>query len=380
MKLQSMPKTVALCLACTAILGTAQSVCAAQIQNVKDFTDYAQDLGYGKIQGSWAETIIDVTVLNGGISGYPEGDFRLNKEISAAELLSILFGVTDTEITSQARSWSTRMMQTGYDNGILTPEMIRLQDATKPVTREQMAYMLVKSAENLCKENTNTAYDVSIPDLATADPQYQDAIQRAYNIGLLAGTESGFAPKAYCTRAETCAIVNRLMHYSDRIENIKPEDLPKEPEETKYEVLLDGSNVGQSSGIFYPTEGQYYQGKEITRDEKTGVLGYGNGQTGGIYLHIRYGDREILNGSALPAGDSYDNAVGYYTTHGAYTYWTKEWDMIALQVTQDLAEKYPDAPAGSMADLYGNRLYDVSPTDESVFFVKAEDGTWVFRY
>ena len=109
-------------------------------------------------------------------------------------------------------------------------------------------------------------------------------------------------------------------------------------------------------------------------------MGYGNGQTGGIYLHIRYGEREILNGSALPAGDSYDNAVGYYTTHGAYTYWTKEWDMIALQVTQDLAEKYPDAPAGSMADLYGNRLYDVSPTDESVFFVKAEDGTWVFRY
>lgn len=380
MKYHNLPKATALCLVCAAMLGTTYHVDAAQIQNVKDFTDYAQDLGYGQIQGSWAETIIDVTVLNGGISGYPEGDFRLNKEISAAELLSILFGVTDTEITSQARSWSTRMMQTGYDKGILTPEMIRLQDATKPITREQMAYILVKSAEILCKENTGSVYNAPIPDLDSADPQYQDAIQRAYNIGLMAGRESGFAPKAYTTRAETCAIVNRLMHFSDRIETIPMEELPKEPEETKYEALYDGSNVGQSSGIFYPTEGQYYQGKEITRDEKTGVLGYGNGQTGGIYLHMRYGDREILNGSALPAGDSYDNAIGYYTTHGAYTYWTKEWDMIALQVTQDLAEKYPDAPAGSMADLYGNRLYDVTPTDESVFFIKADDGTWEFRY
>lgn len=380
MKYPHLAKATALCIVCTAMLGTTYSVSAAQIQNVKDFTDYTQDLGYGKIQGSWAETIIDVTVLNGGISGYPEGDFRLNKEISAAELLSILFGVTDTEITSQARSWATRMMQTGYDKGILTPEMIRLQDATKPITREQMAYMLVKSAEILCKENTGSVYNAPISDLETADPQYQDAIQRAYNIGLMAGRENGFAPKAYTTRAETCAIVNRLMHFSDRIETISPEDLPKEPEETKYEALLDGSNVGQSSGIFYPTEGQSYQGKEITRDEKTGVLGYGNGQTGGIYLHIRYGSREILNGSALPAGDSYDNAIGYYTTHGAYTYWTKEWDMIALQVTQDLAEKYPDAPAGSMADLYGNRLYNVSQTDESVFFIKTEDGTWEFRY
>ena len=61
---------------------TSTAFGAASIQS---FTDYNQDLGYGQLSTHWAKSNIETLLNHNGISGYPEGDFRANKEISAAE-------------------------------------------------------------------------------------------------------------------------------------------------------------------------------------------------------------------------------------------------------------------------------------------------------
>lgn len=365
------------------IVGSSSLVYASQVSqnevpDIKNFTDYSENLGYGKISGHWAESIISTTIKAGGIAGYPEGDFRPNKEITAAELLSIIFSVTDTDTGSGG--WSERIMNTAYSKGIVTEGLIPMSDASKPISREKMAYILVKSAEILCLEDTSSQKNATVSDLASADPACQDAIQRAYNMGLLAGKGDGFAPKDSTTRAETCAVVNRLMKYSDRVDNFTQKQEPVTPSDAIYEALPDGSNVGQSTGAIYPSEGQLYNGKPITRDPNTGVLGYGNGQTGGIYLGVPVLSGSIKEGSALAAGDGYDNAVGHYEKHGDYTYWGKEWALIARHVEDKLNSEAKNAPAYSTADIYGNVLTGVSPSSDEAFAYKTESGGWVFKY
>lgn len=354
----------------------ASQVSQSEVPDIKNFTDYSENLGYGKISGHWAESIISTTIKAGGIAGYPEGDFRPNKEITAAELLSIIFSVTDTDTGSG--SWSERIMNTAYNKGIVTQGLIPLSDASKPISREKMAYILVKSAEILCLEDTSSQKNATVSDLASADPACQDAIQRAYNMGLLAGKGDGFAPKDSTTRAETCAVVNRLMKYSDRVDNFTQKQEPVTPSDAIYEALPDGSNVGQYTGNVYPSEGQLYNGKPITRDPNTGVLGYGNGQKGGIYLGVPDGTIVIEDGAGAPAGDKYDKMQGHYDKHGDYVYWTAEWDVIGAYVENKLNSEAANAPNGSVADINGNVMNGYTDRDD-VFAVKYDTG-WAFRY
>ena len=60
----------------------------------------------------------------------------------------------------------------------------------------------------------------------------------------------------------------------------------------------------------------------------TGVLGFGNGQKGGIYLGLK----SLINGNTIKVGsgayDSYDNMGGDYREYNGYIFWENEWAMI----------------------------------------------------
>ena len=86
-----------------------------------------------------------------------------------------------------------------------------------------MALVLVNSASSFFGEDTSRAIlipEVSIADLNTADEAYRDKIVQAYTLGIVAGTGKNYLPKAATTRAEASAVVNRLMKYTDRVDEL----------------------------------------------------------------------------------------------------------------------------------------------------------------
>jgi len=201
-------------------------------------------------------------------------------------------------------------------------------------------------------------------------------------MGLLAGTGNGYNPKGVTTRAEACAITNRLMGYMPRVDNFsKQPEQPTQPTQGQpgvYTALPDGSNVGDYTGIVYPAEGMVGpDGVTITRDPATGVLGYGPGQHGGIYLTCGKNGKTLHVNSAAP--DSIDNMSGHYEKHGDYVYWTREWGKISGHVARQLESKYPNAPAGTAADLYGN-IIQGDRSHKDAFFFMDSDGNWVSIY
>lgn len=468
-----MKKKRIMALALAAVLASGTPVFASG--SFADFKDYNKDLGYGKLNGHWAQSNIKTLYEKGGISGYPEGDFRANKTISGAELIALILNASDNGENMVGDSWSDKIMNRAYELGMVTPSDISKADANKPISREKMALTLVNSAYTLFGEDTTRAILVpreTISDLSTADVAYQDKIVQAYTLGLLAGDGTGFSPKASTSRAEAASIICRLFDYTDRvevkyeveiqqpkaptgevpyedrddayyvakadehivelkatihstpiggwdeyrsnlIERFKQEDAEaasyekkddayyeakadkriaelkaekqlvpnvswdvfrsnlieeykqedeweqKYPNgakyiEVQYPALPDKSNVGIVSGYHYPAEGLIYNGKPITRDPETGVLGYGNGQKGGLYLGIEFKNgREIGVGSSFNR-DGYDNMSGYYTERGGAVFFEKEWGLISQKVVPKLDAKYPNPELGAVADLYGN--------------------------
>lgn len=367
---------------------------AARITSVDQFTDAQTILKH------WAKNDIQKMLDKNGIQGYEDGSFRPNGNITTAELLSILINTTGNKIEGSG-TWSVNVMNTAYNLGIVTSNELPESEANKPISREKMAMVLVKSAEVLKGEQTEGIEQVDkslISDLNQAGQAYQDYIRTAYSMGLLAGTGKGYNPKGVTTRAEACAITNRLMGYSERVDNLsKQPDQPEQPTQPEqpeqpeqptigtgqpgvYTALPDGSNVGNKSGVVYPGEGMTApDGTVITRDPETGVLGYGNGQKGGIYLGVGKNGHNINVGTAAPA-DTIENMSGHYEKHGDYVYWTREWNKIDGAVTRHLEATQPNAPAGTVADIYGNIIPGGNVNDNDAFFYKDPNGNWTGQY
>lgn len=339
------------------------------VTDITQFSDYTVDLGGGIIKGHWAEKNDDIqrTLAHRGISGLPDGEggykFEPNRSITTAELLSIILSASNNSPTTG--TWPTNVTTKAAELGIIPNSMVT--EGNTPITREKMAMVLVNAATNIRDEDTaSITFDPTrIADLNEADAQYRSYIQTAYGMGLLAGTGTGYAPKSNTTRAETCAIINRLFGYTPRVDNKLPEEKPQQP--TGLSPLPDGSNVG-ASGIIYPKEGDVINGVVVTRDPETGVLGFGNGQKGGIYLGITY----PTNGASIQVGsmadpDGYDNANGIYEKKGDYIFWSKEWAIIQGNGMEKV-ETTSNPTAGMVADIHGN-LMEGDFHDPEAFFV-----------
>lgn len=336
----------------------------AKVTDIKEFTDYKVDRGGGVIQGHWAEKSGDLQLLlmHNGINGSLDGDagykFEPNRSITTAELLSIILKTSGNSATDKA--WPMGVMEAGVNLGIIPDSMIN--EGNTPILREKMAMVLVNSAKQIRNENTQgITFDASkISDLSQADSAYRQSIQTAYGMGLLAGTGTGYSPKEATTRAETCAIINRLFEYSNRVdtkvETPAPEGLSPAP---------DGSNVSEG-GMVFPKEGDIINGVKVTRDPATGILGLGNGQHGGIYLGIKSPSNGYTIEVGSEATSSYDNMGGYYEQRGDYIFWTDEFSMIK-KVSSKNVNSIPNPTNGMKADIFGNEIK--SGSNETAFYL-----------
>lgn len=369
---------------------TLSNVSAAKFNSIKDFTDYESD-----IKGKWSESYITTLVNKGGIKGYEDGTFRPKANITTAELVSILLGTSGAEVDTT--NWPESVMAQANKAGILDSGM--LTEGNVPISREKMAYVLVNSASKLLGEQVTSdkyAPDSVIPDLASARSEYRDEIKAAYGLGLLAGNDDAgtFKPSAPTTREETCVIINRLFKYTDRVDNLhkptpKPEVTPPVPGDVPHWSIEDfefGNTeaekyndpnvyIGDRTGAIYPREGEIGpNGKPITRDPVTGVLGFGNGQKGGIYLNRTYIHKasgkdvpfELKVGSLTP-GDRIRGMDGQYQKRGNYVYWEQEWSWIEGAARDNLDATRGKVPHGAYADIHGN-VYKGNDIDGEAFY------------
>ena len=149
--------------------------------------------------------------------GYDDGTIRPNHNITRAEVATIFYrlltdrarAVYGTDVNSfrdvSAGSWYNEAVSTLSSMGILNGYGDGTFKPNEPITRAELTSIAVRFFDYAA------AYRGAFSDV-TAGDWFAGSVQAASDLGLVGGYPDGtFRPDAYITRAETVAIVNRML-------------------------------------------------------------------------------------------------------------------------------------------------------------------------
>ena len=174
----------------------------------------ASALGLTDIAGSWAQSDIEQLVALGAITGFPDGTFRPNTDITRAEFVTVLVKAlklppeTGPAFEDTQGTWAQVYIATATAYGLVTGYDSTHFGPNAPITREQMAAIMVRAA----KLTPASAGTVSFKDRDTIDHWALPAVVTAVQAKLMDGYPNGtFNPLGFATRAQAATVIARLL-------------------------------------------------------------------------------------------------------------------------------------------------------------------------
>lgn len=193
----------------------------------------AQAKSYSDVRpGSWYTKVVNELTAKKLVAGFPDGTFRPNKTISAAEFVTIVARCAGVTQTSGSSYWAHDFLQAGlernwYDWDEIPPTGEKFG---KPITRQLAVKITMRALLPDCRGDYNTE-SVKMKDFAQLDGRYYEAVLAAYANGVVCGDNKGnFNPKKTLTRAEACTIVSAALRKMDALPSPTPgPDTPDVP-------------------------------------------------------------------------------------------------------------------------------------------------------
>ncbi len=163
----------------------------------------------------WAYSEIKALTDKGILKGYGDGSFKPSGEVTRAEFLCALLkalGINPTEYNGGFSDVSSDNWYSGYVSAAVAKGYISgFEDGTfgadRQITREQMAVILQKAL------NAVNTTKISFTDSESISPWAAEAVIKVCADGIMNGKDDGsFAPQANATRAEMAAILYRIIN------------------------------------------------------------------------------------------------------------------------------------------------------------------------
>jgi hypothetical protein len=194
---------------------TRFAVLASEIEAKPDKPEPEQDKKptevLNDIYGHWAERQIRDLVSAGVINGYPDGCFRPNQTISRGEFATMIVKVlglssSGTKLFTDTQGhWGHYTIAAAYEAGIVSGYDTHRFGPDDPITREQMAVMIVKAAGV-----SNRASQLSFVDSRAISIWARSAVAQAAAQRIIMGyPDNTFRPAHPATRAEAVSIIAR---------------------------------------------------------------------------------------------------------------------------------------------------------------------------
>jgi len=224
--------------------------------------------GFTDIENHWAQEAIEEWTEAGLISGYDDGTFRPEQEITRAEFTALInrsFGFTDHQenhfIDVPLDAWFASHVDravsegyiSGYDDGTFRPQ--------EPISRQEVA-TIVYRLEDLPEAPAGTLEQFAD---AEAIPEWsRDFVAAVVEAGLMSGYDDDtFRPEAPITRAESVATLDRIVEelpVPDFEAELKLDQEQYHPGDTVTIIVI---NTGQTNvQLGYPFEVEFYDDGE----------------------------------------------------------------------------------------------------------------------
>lgn len=176
---------------------------------------------FSDIKGFWAQADIENMASHLLVSGESDSVFAPQDEITRAQFASLLvraLGLTDrsasstfTDVTST--DWFSHDVNIAASLGLVKG----YNDAfapNDPITREQMAAMIMRAAQFTGKTFDSNATNLKFKDADKVDSWAKSAIQNANQIGIIHGDPDGnVRPTDHASRSEGTVMLEHFMQY-----------------------------------------------------------------------------------------------------------------------------------------------------------------------
>lgn len=176
------------------------------------------EINFNDIKGHWAENEINTLAGDGIVNGVGDNMFEPNRSISRAEFVTLTvkaFKITEgsydgsfSDVASNA--WYASAVGKALESGIISKDdNFRPND---PITREEMVKMIV-GGWLINNERPQWITMAQFSDKQAVSDWAKDYIDIAVTLGLVKGDNEGrFNPKNNTTRAESAAVIYRLLY------------------------------------------------------------------------------------------------------------------------------------------------------------------------
>ena len=171
-------------------------------------------------EGNWAHAGIDYCVANGLMSGVGGNLFAPKMTTTRAQIVQILYNLEGepkvsgtTPFTDLTQNWYKDAVLWAYQTGVVSGTSATTFAPDLPVTREQIAVILMGYAEKvLGVTRTWTPADLSVfPDAGSVSGWAKDALADAVALGLISGASNGgqtyLEPQGSATREQVATIL-----------------------------------------------------------------------------------------------------------------------------------------------------------------------------
>ncbi|ACT00327.1 S-layer homology domain-containing protein [Paenibacillus sp. JDR-2] len=175
-------------------------------------------LTFKDVKGHWAEASIYEAASLGFVTGYSDGTFKPNLEVTRAEFATMIVRALQKK-TSDGKGltfkdnkeipvWARAYVQTAVEAKLITGYTDNTFGANKLITRSEMSAIIVRA---LAKE-TSSATKLQFADLDQIPAWAIPSVKAAVELGIMKGnTHNQFAPNAPATRAEAVTVILRML-------------------------------------------------------------------------------------------------------------------------------------------------------------------------
>ena len=160
-------------------------------------------------EGSWYSGVVARMAEQKLLSGYPDGTFRPDAPITAAEFVTVTARCASlSPVRGQTDHWAAGMMQAAlqagwYDWDELPPTG---EGFDRPISR-QLAVKIVMRALLPQARGDYSTESVKLRDFAQLNGRYYEPVLAAYAAGVVSGDREGnFRPLSGLSRAEACVL------------------------------------------------------------------------------------------------------------------------------------------------------------------------------
>lgn len=178
---------------------------------------------FADIQNHWAKPEIEKLAAARLVDGVSDTSFEPDANMTRAQLVTLLAKALQLQSNGSARtfrdvsgdSWYAKSVYAAYEARIVSGVSEEEFAPDAPITREQMAVMLVNAylyATGKTVADVAVAQEVQYSDEGSISDWARSYVRVASGLGLVNGTDAGnFSPSANTTRAQAAVVLYRML-------------------------------------------------------------------------------------------------------------------------------------------------------------------------